>query len=110
MTDLHEKTCESCSADTPALDAATVARYAGQLSEHWAVIDNAGLEGTFKFKDYYRTQAFINAVAFIAHREDHHPDISFGYNTATISLTTHAIDALSDNDFICAAKIDRLLD
>ncbi|MAS08594.1 4a-hydroxytetrahydrobiopterin dehydratase [Salinisphaera sp.] len=111
MTDLHEKQCQSCSADTPALNSGTVASYKAELSNRWTVVnDDTCLEGTFKFKDYYRTQAFVNAVAFIAHREDHHPDISFGYNKATIHLTTHAINALSDNDFICAAKIDRLLD
>jgi 4a-hydroxytetrahydrobiopterin dehydratase len=63
---------------------------------------------TFHFKNYYRTVAFVNAVAWIAHRENHHPDIAFGYKTCTIRYTTHALGGLSENDFICAAKINAL--
>lgn len=81
-----------------------------QLSDHWTNADDEKIVGEFKFKNYYQTQAFVNAVAYIAHGEDHHPDITFGYNTCRIELTTHAIGGLSENDFISAAKIDRLLD
>src|SRR5262245_5680573 len=63
---------------------------------------------TFSFKNYYQTVAFVNAVAWVAHREDHHPDITFGYKTCTIRYSTHAAGGLSENDFICAAKIDDL--
>lgn len=63
---------------------------------------------TFAFKDYYRTMAFVNAVAWIAHREDHHPDMAVGYNKATVVFSTHSVSGLSENDFICAAKIDAL--
>ena len=55
-------------------------------------------------------EAFVNAVAYIAHRESHHPEITFGYNNCRIELITHAISGLSENDFISAAKIDALLD
>jgi 4a-hydroxytetrahydrobiopterin dehydratase len=58
----------------------------------------------------YQTMAFVNASAWISHREDHHPDIEVGYNKCRVSYMTHAIDGLSENDFICAAKIDSLLD
>lgn len=61
-------------------------------------------------KNYHQVMAFLNAIAFISHRENHHPDITFGYNSCRISYTTHAIDGLSENDFICAAKIDALED
>ncbi|MCG6872379.1 MAG: 4a-hydroxytetrahydrobiopterin dehydratase, partial [Gammaproteobacteria bacterium] len=64
----------------------------------------------FRFKNYYETTAFVNGAAWIAHREDHHADIRFGYRECEISYTTHAIGGLSDNDFICAAKINALLD
>lgn len=64
---------------------------------------------TFTFKNYHQTMAFVNAVAWIAHRENHHPDISFGYKSCTVRYTTHAIGGLSENDFICAAKIDALI-
>ncbi len=64
---------------------------------------------TFIFKDYFQTTAFVNAVAWIAHEEDHHPDIEFSYKKCRIRYSTHAIGGLSENDFICAAKINRLL-
>lgn len=64
---------------------------------------------TFKFADYYETLAFVNATAWISHREDHHPDMAVGYNQVTMRYSTHAIGGLSRNDFICAAKIDALL-
>ena len=63
---------------------------------------------TFGFKDYYASMAFVNAVAWIAHREDHHPDMTVGYNKVTVAFSTHSVSGLSENDFICAAKIDAL--
>lgn len=63
---------------------------------------------TFTFKNFYETIAFVNAVAWIANGEDHHPDLTVSYNKCQIRFTTHAIDGLSDNDFICAAKIDAI--
>ena len=65
---------------------------------------------TYEFKNYYQTMAFVNATAWISHREDHHPDIAAGYNNCTVSYVTHAIKGISENDFICAAKIDVLFD
>lgn len=63
---------------------------------------------TFQFKDYYQTIAFVNAVAWMTHREDHHPDLAVSYNSCRVEYTTHAIGGLSENDFICAAKVDAL--
>jgi 4a-hydroxytetrahydrobiopterin dehydratase len=108
--DLHHQHCEPCSADTPPLDAGAVADKLAALSSRWESGQDSRIVGHFKFKNYYRTQAFVNAVAYIAHREGHHPDITFGYNYCRIELMTHAINGLSENDFICAAKIDRLVD
>jgi 4a-hydroxytetrahydrobiopterin dehydratase len=68
------------------------------------------LRKTFSFKNYYQTTAFVNATAWISHCEDHHPDISLGYNSCEVAYMTHSIKGLSENDFICAAKIDALLD
>jgi 4a-hydroxytetrahydrobiopterin dehydratase len=62
----------------------------------------------YRFKDFYRVMSFANAVAHIANREDHHPDLELGYDYCRVRYTTHAIKGLSENDFICAAKIDRL--
>ena len=64
---------------------------------------------TFVFKDYYRTIGFVNALAFIANREDHHPELEVGYQTCGVSYTTHEAGGLTENDFICAAKIDGIL-
>lgn len=63
---------------------------------------------TFAFKNYYGSMAFVNAVAWIAHGEDHHPDMTVGYNKVTVAFSTHSVGGLSENDFICAAKIDAL--
>jgi 4a-hydroxytetrahydrobiopterin dehydratase len=74
----------------------------------WALADGS-IEKTFRFENYHRTMAFVNAVAWIAHREDHHPDIAFSYNRATLRFNTHSVGGISLNDFICAAKVDALL-
>ena len=76
--------------------------------EGWEVIDSV-LVKTFSFKNYYRTMAFVNAVAFIAHAEDHHPDLEVSYNKCVVRYSTHSVGGLSENDFICAAKIDALV-
>jgi len=65
---------------------------------------------TFEFKNYYETMAFVNALAWIAHREDHHPDIEVGYKRCLVRYATHSINGLSENDFVCAAKLNQLLD
>ena len=77
--------------------------------EGWTHVD-AQITKTYKFKDHHQTLAFVNAVAWVPHREDHHPDVAIGYNTTTVTYTTHAISGLSENDFICAAKLDHLFD
>lgn len=59
---------------------------------------------TFRFKDYHHTMAFVNALAFVAHREDHHPDLGVHYDRAVVRFSTHDVGGLSENDFICAAK------
>jgi 4a-hydroxytetrahydrobiopterin dehydratase len=76
--------------------------------EGWSLQDGA-IEKTFRFADYHHTMAFVNAVAWIAHREDHHPDIAFGYNRCSVRFNTHSVGGISLNDFICAAKVDSLL-
>lgn len=76
----------------------------------WEVVeDGHALSKTFKFDDYYRTIAFVNALAFIANREDHHPDLSVHYDRCVVRFSTHDVGGLSENDFICAAKADALV-
>ena len=75
----------------------------------WELVeDGHALSKTFKFDDYYRTIAFVNALAFIANREDHHPDLSVHYDRCVVRYSTHDVGGLSENDFICAAKADAL--
>ena len=78
-----------------------------QISSEWALTDNArAIRREFRFRDFYRTMSFVNALAHIANIEDHHPDLEVGYNYCRVTYTTHAIGGLSENDFVCAAKAD----
>jgi 4a-hydroxytetrahydrobiopterin dehydratase len=107
---LTEKRCIPCEGGTKPLTQAEAETFQQQLGPHWKLIDSARkIEAQFEFKNYFRTLAFVNAVAYLVINEDHHPDISFGYKTAKITFWTHTINGLSENDFICAATIDRLL-
>lgn len=75
----------------------------------WALNENATeISRAYKFKNYYETIAFVNALAWIVHREDHHPDLEVGYNRCKIRFSTHSVKGLSENDFICAAKINAI--
>jgi 4a-hydroxytetrahydrobiopterin dehydratase len=110
MTDLVQQHCVPCEGGTARLTREQAETLISQ-AKGWQLNDAAGeISRTFKFKNYYETMAFVNALAWIAHREDHHPDIDVGYNRCHVRYSTHAIQGLSHNDFICAAKINRLLD
>ncbi len=109
MTELVEKRCRPCEGGVPPLSRADAERYLKKLEPSWSFSpDGTALERLYRFPDFHRTMAFVNAVAWIAHQEDHHPDLEVGYNRLKIRYQTHAIGGLSENDFICAAKIDRL--
>jgi 4a-hydroxytetrahydrobiopterin dehydratase len=106
MNDLTMRKCKPCEGGVSALKPAEVEMLLKQL-QGWALEGDAIVK-TYSFKNYYQTTAFVNAAAWISHREDHHPDMTIGYNTCRVAYRTHAIDGLSENDFICAAKIDAL--
>ena len=74
----------------------------------WALADGA-IQKRYNFPDYHRTMAFVNALAWVAHREDHHPDLAVSYGHCTVRFNTHSVGGISINDFICAAKLDALL-
>lgn len=99
--------CRPCEGGVAPLAPEVVVDLLAQL-DGWAV-QGAMIERSFRFKNHYETMAFVNAVAWISHREDHHPEMVVGYAECTVRYWTHAIGGLSDNDFICAAKVDRLL-
>lgn len=107
MTDWIRQSCVPRRQDTAPKTEEEIAQALKALPG-WKPADGA-IVRVQDFKNYYETMAFVNAVAWIAHREDHHPDISFGYKQCRITLSTHSIGGVSDNDFICAAKINALL-
>ena len=75
----------------------------------WSLVDDAkGIRREFSFQNYYLTMAFVNAVAWIANQQDHHPDLTVGYGKAGVLFATHSVGGLSENDFICAAKVNAL--
>ncbi len=76
-----------------------------KLLEGWTLAAGA-LSKTYRFKDYYETLAFVNALAYMVHREDHHPDLNVGYNRCEVRYSTHSVNGISENDFISAAKAD----
>ncbi len=104
--DLANKNCKPCEGGVPPLTQDEAKKLLVQL-EGWALHAQT-IDKTFQFKNYYQTMAFVNAAAWVSHREDHHPDITVGYNKCRVEYSTHAIGGLSENDFICAAKLDAL--
>lgn len=105
--ELSRKRCKPCEGGTKPFNRMEVEGYLAQL-QGWEYV-NGEIVKTFTFKNYHETMAFVNAVAFISHREDHHPDMEVGYKTCKMRYMTHAIQGLSENDFICAAKVEELL-
>ena len=80
----------------------------GEQAVGWRLIDDA-LEKTFVFKNFHATIGFVNAVAFIANAEDHHPDLAVSYSRCTVRFNTHDVNGISMSDFFCASKVDALL-
>ncbi|MBI2569574.1 MAG: 4a-hydroxytetrahydrobiopterin dehydratase [Candidatus Schekmanbacteria bacterium] len=108
MNDLTSRTCRPCEGGVEPLTAEQAGLLATQLDASWSV-GGKTLERRFSFANFHDTMAFVNAVAWIAHQENHHPDLAVSYNRCVVTYQTHAIHGLSENDFICAAKVDALL-
>lgn len=110
VSSLVTRHCESCEGIGKALDPEQINHLLPQLHQDWEVINqHQEIKRSLKFKNFYETMAFVNAIAFIANQENHHPDLEIGYNYCNIRFMTHALKGLSHNDFICAAKVDSLL-
>lgn len=108
---LADKKCAPCEGGVEPLDAASARELMQALHDDWAYDESTQvISRTVTFPSYARTMGFVNVVAWVATNEGHHPDLTVGYSTCKIDYQTHAIGGLSDNDFICAAKIDRLLE
>jgi 4a-hydroxytetrahydrobiopterin dehydratase len=109
MNDLSKMKCVPCEGGVPSLNETEIEKYL-KLTFDWQVNnDHTIISKLFKFKGFYKTMAFVNAVAWIANQENHHPDLEVSYDSCLVKFTTHAINGLSDNDFICAAKVDKLI-
>jgi len=108
LTPLSEQQCLSPEQGLHRLPEGEIMALLGQVHgwEHDTATQT--LNKRFTFDNYYQTIAFVNALAWIAHHEDHHPDLEVGYNRCAVHYTTHAVDGLSINDFICAAKVNQL--
>lgn len=106
---LEERRCTPCEGGVKPLSP----EEAGRLLEEipfWTLNETASeISRTIPFRDFHETMAFVNAVAWIAHREGHHPDLQVGYDRCTVRYSTHAVGGLSENDFVCAAKVNALL-
>jgi 4a-hydroxytetrahydrobiopterin dehydratase len=105
--ELVRKKCAPCEGGVAPLTAEQIRPMLKGL-QGWA-LEGKAIAKTFKFKNYFETMAFVNAIAWISHRENHHPDLEVGYNTCLVRYSTHAVGGLSGNDFICAQKVEQLL-
>ena len=112
MSDLFDKKCKPCEGGVLPFDITEIHKYQKKV-DGWDIVQNKDkiytLEKKFIFKNFLESQNFINEVGKISEIEGHHPDILFGWGYAKINITTHAIEGLSENDFILAAKIDQIL-
>ncbi|MCP4000114.1 MAG: 4a-hydroxytetrahydrobiopterin dehydratase [Gammaproteobacteria bacterium] len=111
FSELHNRQCRPCEGGVPPLEPDAVQQLLTALNAEWSVSDDGRwIRREFTFSGFNRTMGFVNALAWIANTEGHHPDLEVGYAKCVVSYMTHAINGLSENDFICAAKIDRLVD
>ncbi len=110
MTNLANQHCTKPGKDDAPLDAARITALKEQIDPDWKVdAEQKRISRDFAFKDFYETVAFVNALAWIANHEDHHPDLEVSYKHCIVHFSTHAVGGLSENDFICAAKADALV-
>ena len=109
MSDLTAKKCQPCEGGIDPLSREQAQLLMQQVSGEWRLADDGkSLHREWKFRNFFHTMSFVNAVAHIANAEDHHPDLEVGYGVCRMKFTTHAIGGLSENDFICAAKVDQI--
>lgn len=109
QTELQTESCKPLKGSEHRLSRSDIAE-AGALFPDWTIaIDGADMTRSLAFENYYQTIAFVNALAFIAHQQDHHPDLEVAYNRVGIRFSTHDVGGLSRNDLICAARTEALL-
>ncbi|WP_250622744.1 4a-hydroxytetrahydrobiopterin dehydratase [Pinirhizobacter soli] len=109
ITQLAEASCQPRKGAADALDDKAVSTYLADLPGWQKTADGKAIVKDFRFKDFHHTLGFINAVGFMANTQDHHPDLEAGYGHCRLLWSTHDVGGLSLNDFICAARVERLL-
>jgi len=109
LSDLTQQRCLPCEGIGKTLNSDQVQKLLLELPDWQLSQDGKHIFRDFKFKGFYKTMAFANAVAWIANQENHHPDLEIGYDHCLVRFTTHALAGLTENDFICAAKVQMLL-
>jgi len=112
MTNLYDKKCKPCEGGIIPFDISEIHKYQKKV-DGWDIVKNDKntyfLEKKFLFENYSDSQNFVNKIGVISEQEGHHPDITFGWGYAKINISTHAIEGLSENDFILASKIDQII-
>ena len=107
MNELANRECVPCRGGVPPLNNDAIKKFLSQISG-WEAVNDHHLSKSYKFKDFAEAQAFVDQVGNLSEQQGHHPDISFGWGYAEITIWTHKIDGLTESDFVLAAKIDRL--
>ena len=109
MTLLLEKHCKELPPGTPSLSSDAIERFLEEVEGYAFDAGQKTISRRYEFSNFHETMAFVNALAWIAHREDHHPDLEVSYKFCRVTYSTHSVGGISENDFICAAKINALV-
>lgn len=109
MSDLKNKRCKACDGDSASPSKKDLDGYISQVNNWQITEETDAIYKTFQFKNFHETMGFVNAIAWVANQEGHHPNLDVNYKDCTVTWFTHSVDGLTENDFICAAKVDALL-
>ena len=110
MSDFAKKHCKPCEGIGEKLSDQAILQHLKHVHQAWQYDgDQSAIRRSFRFKNHYEVLAFVNAVAWISHQEDHHPTLTVHYNHCDVLYATHALGGVTENDFICASQVDNLL-
>ena len=110
MSDLRKKSCQACEGIEKQFSLKEIEKHLHMIDKNWQYDRQKNhISRSFHFKNHFEVMAFVNAVAWINHSEDHHPEMIVGYANCEVSYSTHAVNGITENDFICASKVDALL-
>lgn len=107
---LNVKHCQACEGYNTALSGDALNDYMAQVNGWQLTEESDAIYKRYEFNNFYETMAFVNAIAWMANQENHHPNLDVNFKDCTVTWFTHSIDGLTENDFICAAKVDALLE